>query len=151
MCKRHSQFKIGSYIIFSLNTGLRLSELCSLSSDNIIDGFVYVLNKSNFKCKNDKERKVPLNDSAYSCLETILNHKLTPKYISKSFKRAVRSCKLNEDYTFHTLRKTFATNLVRAGISIFELKYVMGHSNIKTTEIYFENDLNEVKRLIQGI
>ena len=142
---------IKDYIIFAVNTGLRLSEICNIDNENIIGDYVYVLNKATFKTKKDKERKVPMNQAAQAVLPTILKSKLLPKHLSKSFKKAVRELHLNELYTFHTLRKTFATNIARTGLNIFEHKAIMGHSDIRTSEIYYEPDLNEARKAVARI
>ncbi len=63
--------------------------------------------------------------------------------ISKSFERAVDELKFNEGVTdrrqrvtFHTLRHTFASWLAMDGINPFDLKELLGHSDLKLTERY---------------
>ena len=138
-------------IIFSANTGLRLGEICSLSKENIIGDCVYIINKATFKTKKDKERKVPMNDASRKVLDVVINNIIKPKYLSKQFKLIIRKLGLNELYTFHTLRKTFATNIARTGLNIFEHKAIMGHSDIRTSEIYYEPDLNEARKAVAKI
>jgi site-specific recombinase XerD len=61
-------------------------------------------------------------------------------YISKNFKKAVReSAKENltdESIHFHDLRHSFASNLAMKGVSLFVIKELLGHTDIKTTMIY---------------
>jgi len=61
---------------------------------------------------------------------------LNEDYVSKRFKRAVRSTGLNEDIHFHTLRHSFASNLIQKGASIYVVKELLGHESISTTQIY---------------
>jgi len=63
--------------------------------------------------------------------------------ISKSFPRAVTEVGLNEGIedrrqrvTFHTLRHTFASWLVMEGISLYEVKELLGHASLAMTERY---------------
>ncbi|EIM64505.1 tyrosine-type recombinase/integrase [Desulfobacter postgatei] len=67
----------------------------------------------------------------------------TRKQISKSFPRSVSEAGLNngiEDrrqrVTFHTLRHTFASWLVMEGISLYEVKELLGHASLTMTERY---------------
>lgn len=64
--------------------------------------------------------------------------------LSKTFMRVVNKLKLNEGVTdsrfkktFHNFRHTFATEVLASGeVSIGDLKYIMGHKSVKTTERY---------------
>jgi len=123
---------IKEFIIFDLNTGLRLSELINLKVDNVKNDYIEIKNKLNFKVKCDKSRIVPLNDKAKSVIHTVISSDIKADYLSKSFKKIVRNLNLNENYNFHTIRKTFATNCANNGMIIFELSQILGHSDIKT-------------------
>ena len=57
-------------------------------------------------------------------------------YISRQFKKSVRKFKLNEAYKFHTLRHSFVSNLVNSGASLFIFQQLLGHQDLKTTQIY---------------
>jgi hypothetical protein len=57
-------------------------------------------------------------------------------FICRSFKKALRKAGLGDGYSFHSLRHTFASQLVQKGISLYMVQKLMGHANIKTTEIY---------------
>lgn len=65
------------------------------------------------------------------------------KKISKSFPRSVTEAGLNEGIedrrqlvTFHTLRHTFASWLVMEGISLYDIKELLGHATLTMTERY---------------
>ncbi len=62
--------------------------------------------------------------------------KLNEDYASKHFKKAVRAAGLNDNIHFHTLRHSFASRLIQKGASVFVVKELLGHEDIKTTQIY---------------
>ena len=100
--------------------------------------------------KSKKIRTIPLNAS---CIE-IVNRRLataTPVYknvftlfekpfeqhwLSKKFKAYVIKAKINSKMNFHSLRHTNASWLVQSGVSIYLVSKLLGHADIKTTEIY---------------
>ncbi len=53
------------------------------------------------------------------------------------FKKAVYDGRLKDDRLhFHSLRHTFATWLVQDGVSIYAVKELLGHLDVKTTQVY---------------
>ena len=73
------------------------------------------------------------NDYIFSRVTGI---KLNEDYASKHFKKAVRAAGLNDNIHFHTLRHSFASRLIQKGASVFVVKELLGHEDIKTTLIY---------------
>ena len=57
-------------------------------------------------------------------------------YISTNFKKAVRDADVIPELHFHSLRHGFASNLILKGVSIYEVSKLLGHADIKTTQIY---------------
>lgn len=138
------------YVIFAVNTGVRLRELTHLTNDNIEGDVLTIKTTATFKTKCDKYRRIPLNDAAKKVLSTVLNERLDAYWLSKKFKRTCVKLGLNPKYNFHTLRKTFATRLAPK-VSLFELMSVMGHSDPKTSMIYIQPDLNNVSKAVNQI
>lgn len=139
------------------STGLRVSELASLNREHIN------LNRREFGIvgKGGKERVVFLTDSAANWLEKYINirkdtfkplfirfqgkvdpgnsgesMRLTTRSIERIIEKYVRKTGLPVKATPHTLRHSFATDLLINGADIRSVQEMLGHSNISTTQIY---------------
>jgi site-specific recombinase XerD len=62
--------------------------------------------------------------------------RLTARSIERIVKKYVRSARLPVDATVHTLRHSFATDLLTNGADIRSVQEMLGHKNIATTQIY---------------
>lgn len=133
-------------------TGMRQGELVNMK------GSWYNQNQTtiNTKCSEDfltkskKERSIPANLTVQNILQKRLaakngngfiftnakGIKLNEDFVSKKFKQAVRDAGLSEEIHFHTLRHSFASNLVQKGVSLYVVKELLGHENISTTQLY---------------
>jgi integrase/recombinase XerC len=65
-------------------------------------------------------------------------------HLSKMFKKTLRSIGSDEGRHFHSLRHTFAVRRLIQGTSIYDLKLLMGHSSVTTTEVYSNMNLKRV-------
>ena len=62
--------------------------------------------------------------------------RLTPRSIERMVKKYVRIARLPVDATVHTMRHSFATDLLTNGADIRSVQEMLGHKNIATTQIY---------------
>jgi integrase/recombinase XerD len=131
--------------------GLRVSEATGLFVGSIDNGSVRVLGKRN------KMRIVPLGDVVLSCLFTYLSE-VRPRLVSsrpgekhlfvgKGGKPLTRQAVAKRFSLYrsqvgmpaahiHTLRHSFATHLLEGGADLRSVQMLLGHSDIKTTQIY---------------
>ena len=147
-----------------LNTGLRVSELCALTWNDIkISPKKGRLSVN--RGKGSKRRTIPLNKDARSVLVELGYHKnkgssrrvfigqrgaMTPRGIESTLRKYVKQTDL-EDISPHQLRHTFCKNLIDAGVSLEKVAALAGHDNLETTRRYCtpsEQDLAAAVELI---
>lgn len=145
--------------LFCCYTGLRYSDFVSLSDDNFIkiDNVTWIILRTK---KTDTEVRLPLNilfnGKALSILKKYKNkYEYFFKIKSNSFldKDLIKIAKLagiNKHFSFHSARHTNATLLIYKGVNITTVQKLLGHKNIKTTQIYTdiipETIINDLKR-----
>jgi integrase len=147
------------FIILSI-TGWRPGEFCNLKWSDINDNKIILRGKSG-------EREYPIIDKVglhilpYELSSLInecrkeaqteyfyeINHRHpTYAWLKETFAKYVKN--INEKYSLYTLRHTFATQLLLAGVNILAVQKLMGHSSIQTTQIYEHIDVTNVEMLL---
>lgn len=151
-------------LLFS--TGLRVSEAAGLKIDNInlkLDEFTVL-------GKGSKHRVVFLSETARRCIKAYLERRrdtspflfvrhdrarkfapgsqpLTPRSIQRIVDRYAREAGITKRVTPHTLRHTYATDLLRNGADIRSVQSLLGHESITTTQVYTHITDKELKRV----
>jgi site-specific recombinase XerD len=62
----------------------------------------------------------------------------------------IRYC-ISFHFTWHQLRHTFATELVRNNFDIYNISKILGHTRIDTTKIYLSIDVGKLKKQLDNI
>lgn len=145
--------------------GLRVSELVNLKISDIYEEqhFVRVMGKGS------KERLVPIADTALKEIRlwyidrnlmrikpgnedfVFLNRRgarLTRTMILIMLKRQAEEAGIKKTISPHTLRHSFATELLKGGADLRVIQTLLGHENIGTTEIYTHLDATQLRQEI---
>lgn len=131
--------------------GLRLGEGLSLQTGHIDGDRLMVWVRDG---KGAKDRGVPLprplltglrrywkterpaSPSSYLFVGAGVQGPLHETTVQKTFQAARVEAGLNKEATIHTLRHSYATHLLEAGISLRTIQQVLGHRSLRTTELY---------------
>ena len=161
---------LADYIIISLGTGMRLSEVLTLQRSFIEKGFINLP-----MTKSDRPHEIPISPDvqmAIDCrLNFIKNNKIKTKWlfchkdgerlksIHRGFKTACKRAGIPvtdrsagiQGFRVHDQRHTVASWLVSSGTPLADVKDLLNHENIRTTERYAhlapENRIKTVKAL----
>lgn len=128
--------------LFSALTGLRHCDIQKLRWSEIQkDGENYRLNYTQQKTKGVEY--MPISQQAYMlCGEPQAPEKLVfedlpdPSWISKPLERWIKSAGITRRITFHCFRHTYATLQLAGGTDIYTVSKMLGHTNVRTTQVY---------------
>ena len=152
------------------STGLRVSELASLSRDLNLDR-----DEFSIRGKGEKVRVVFLSLRAKSTIRAYLAKRtdiddalfiqlgknaknaktlrITPRSIERLVKRYAIKAGISKKVTPHVIRHSFATDLLQNGADLRSVQALLGHANITTTQVYThvtDKHLHDVHRAFHG-
>ena len=146
-------------LFVAISTGMRKGEILNLKwkDINLKENYIVVTDSKNYE-----SRDIPINDYLKRVLLKLKHdaseedylfcyHDKKPiEYLYRSFGTALKRSGISK-CTFHTLRHTFATRAVMAGVDIVTLKELLGHKTIAMTMRYSHPTPEHKKRAVDLI
>jgi len=134
-------------IALSYGAGLRVSEVVSLKVKDV-DLHELVIHLK--QAKGGKDRITIIPEKLKKDLQNMLagksgldyvfaserGGKLTTRTAQKVFKNSLKKTGIKKQATFHSLRHSFATHLLENGVDVRYVQELLGHANIRTTQVY---------------
>ena len=142
-------------VLFGFYSGMRLGEILSIKKNNIYDKIIILESNT----KNKKPRIVSLSNELIPIIEKYKNNnseflfgKNSVNTVSHIFSKYKKRAGINPKLNFHSLRKTFGSKLLNAGVDLKVISEMLGHSSYKVTEQFyatllkgFRNEVNLIK------
>lgn len=143
---RKSRQRVLDSFLFCCYTGLRFSDYTQLTDDSLVlqRGKAWLVLTSQ---KTGARQKLPvylLFDG--KALDLVEKYETLPKMnrigcnadVNRTLKEIVTQAGIAKRVTFHTARHTFATQLLGQSVPITTIQRLLGHTSVKTTQIYSE-------------
>ncbi len=143
--------------LFSVLTGMGFKDIQNLLWSDISltqEKEYLVLTK---RQKTQRDNYLPISEQAYGMTSGAENPLEMPQdqkvfdglkysaYQNKNLSQWIKSAGINRNITFHSFRHTFATLQLANGTDLYTISKMLGHKNIKTTQIYAKI-VDETKR-----
>lgn len=146
-------------------TGLRISECINLKTNDVdLNNNIITVRNT----KNKKDRQIPIHkDMQFLLADYFTNRRkrknspyffttsntdrVSPDFINKVLRETTDRLGWIKKVTCHTLRHSFASNLVTKNVNIVNIQKLLGHSNLSTTSIYTHTNMAELQNAIGSI
>ena len=134
-------------ISLAYGAGLRVSEVVDLKVKDVnLDELTIHVKQS----KGKKDRITIIPEKLKTDIQDLIagktgqdpvfvserGRKLTTRTAQKIFSKAFKKSKIKKGATFHSLRHSFATHLLENGVDVRYIQELLGHVNIRTTQVY---------------
>jgi site-specific recombinase XerD len=150
------EWRLYAIICTLIDTGARIDEVLGLRRDRVdFDNLLLTI-----KGKGDKERIVPFSPELLKTLyrygqkntysnvwffTTTRGSRLTYQNVAKEWRKLCGEIRIAYR-SFHKLRHNFGLNFIRQGGDISELRRLLGHSSITTTQLYINLQTEDLKK-----
>jgi site-specific recombinase XerD len=161
-------FRARAILELIYGTGIRARELCNLELSDFLkeEKMLFIRNG-----KGRKDRIIPMGPSTIEFLSQYIRQarkkftrrkgpanyvfptrsggKLSPEGLKNIFAKIRENCPVKKHFTPHVIRHSYATHLINAGADIRDVQMLLGHSHIKSTEIYLNLATADLKKVYE--
>ena len=147
--------RIRDLFVFSIFTGLAYADVKGLTTDNLqtmFDGNLWIITR---RKKTNTESRIRLLDIPKRIIEKYADQRLDNHvfympcncHCNDILREIGKQCGIKNKLTFHMARHTFATTITLSqGMPIETVSCLLGHTNIKTTQIYAKITNEKISR-----
>lgn len=149
LLKRTHKQKHKVAFLLGFGSGLRISEICNLEQRDFDFQRGTILVRQG---KGKKDRIVPIPKIFKERNLKEIPIGLTPRSLQRAFHGACKRAGLLDrkpELHFHSLRHGFATECLNRGMTLQDVKFLLGHSNISTTNVYLHSNPTDVLKKYQ--
>jgi len=139
---------IRDMFLFSCYTALRFGDVTLLTKKNLINNaYISVIQE-----KTGSPVNIPLHPETLDIInkyhspdrDTLFPYK-SNQVCNRGLKRIAKMCGIDVNVHYHISRHSFGNVMASSGVNAFALSKLMGHSNMKTTMIYVNNNIDNVR------
>ena len=136
------QFKnkdMNNIIELAIETGMRRSEILSITNDDIKDNYIYLSDT-----KNNSPRKIPLTKKVKEIInKSILPYSISSNAVRLNWYRMTKRAGI-VDLHFHDLRHEAISRFFEKGLSIPEVSLISGHKDVRQLMRYTHLKINNL-------
>ncbi|MGE5437735.1 MAG: tyrosine-type recombinase/integrase [Syntrophothermus sp.] len=155
---------------FLYNSGLRTSEIRNLKWGNIVEvsgkKYIVLTGNDSFRLMQGRTLRIPLNKIVSDILEkrnknsvyvfNINRDEDSSKIIGKNriykvLVKAVKDAGIATKFTVHDFRHSFDSNLAKAGVSLYKIANLLGHSNQEVTRKYAHLQKEDLQAAVDSL
>jgi len=157
-----ANLKHRTILMVTYSGGLRIGEVVNLTPEDIDSDRMCI----RVRGKGDRERDTLLAQSALDILRRYYseyrprtwlfegqdrNRPLNARSLQKVFAQARENAEITKPATAHTLRHSFATHLLEAGVDLFHIQRLLGHKSPQTTTVYLHVSNRDRARIVSPL
>lgn len=156
-------FKHNLLLMIIYSCGLRVGEAVNLKFEDVdFDRHMLKIRSG----KGRKDRYTIISNAALASLKVYMkpfspsdwifpgtpskNH-ITTRTAEKVFETALKNAAIKKSAGIHSLRHSFATHLLESGVDIRYIQQLLGHVNLKTTEIYTHVSTKHIEKIVSPL
>ena len=130
-CRQNNLKELLQAVRLCIYTGARINNVLNIKKEDFKNNYIY------FKInKSKRPYAVPLNKKMQRLQKIFMPFTLNYQAIYYQFKQMKKILNLRNEITIHSLRHTFATNLLNKDVAITTIQALLNHKNLSTTQLY---------------